>query len=142
MPDANTAAMKRAVSLAFICLLPAVSQASVELTAHSYIHNPSGQSHTVFHLANYKKGLFFGSCGPSTRSLQWEYHIELTGKGPDYRMSEIELKDSSFQTVQLQGGSIHLVPAKRTATISLVLKQNSGAKEFVGNGTFKIKGED
>src|SRR5262245_7012061 len=133
MLDANTSAMKRTVLLAFVCLMPAMSRASVELTSHSYIHNPSGQPHTVFHLANYKKGLFFGSCGPSTRSLQWEYHIELTGKGPEYSMSDIELKDGNFQTVQLETGSIRLDPGKHTATISLVVKQNSGTKEFIGN---------
>lgn len=141
MPDANTSAMKRAVLLGLICFLPAVSRASVELSAHSYVHNPSGQPHTVFHLAKYKKGLFFGSCGPSTRSLQWEYHIEVTGKGPDYGLSDIELKDGNFQMLQLEAGSIRLDPKKHTATISLFVKQNSGAKEFVGNGTFKVKRE-
>jgi len=133
--------MKRVVLLALICLLPVISFGAVELTSHSYVHNPSGQLHVVFHLANYKKGLFFGSCGPSTRSLQWEYHIEITGKGPEYRMPDIELKDGNFQTVHLQAGSILLDPAKHTATISLTVKQDSGAKEFVGNGTFKIKRE-
>ena len=134
--------MKRLVLLALICLLPVGSRGAVELTSHSYLHNPSGQVHVVFHLANYKKGLFFGSCGPSTRSLRWEYHLELTGKGPDYSISDIELKDGNLQTVQLQAGSIRLDAGKHTATISLLVKQDSGGKEFVGNGTFKIKRKD
>lgn len=122
-------------------LLPLGAQASVELNSHSYVHNPSGQVHVVFHLASYKKGLFFGSCGPSTRSLQWEYSLELKGEGPDYTTREIELRDSNCQVIQVDSGSIRLDHKKHRATIYILVKQNDQVREFVGNGVFKIKPE-
>jgi hypothetical protein len=126
--------------LLLLCLLTAAS-AGVKLSSHSYIHSPSGRVHVVLRLADYKRGLFFGSCGPSTRSLQWEYHLELTSAGPNYVKDEIELKDSDFHSLPLAAGTIDIDEKKRTARISLELKQDSGAKPFVGNGTFKIQKE-
>src|SRR5258706_15729232 len=51
---------------------------------HSYGHQPGGTTHFAFHLASYKRGLFFGSSGPSTMSLDWSFDFDLSGDGPIY----------------------------------------------------------
>ncbi len=111
---------------------------STELTYHSYVHNPSGRIHYVLHLADYERGLFFGSCGPSTRSLQWEYTIELAGPGPSYGRNEIEVTDGNLRRLPVASGGVTLDPAKRTAAINLVVSgPETGA--FRGNGTFLLR---
>jgi hypothetical protein len=133
--------MERALLFLFLCCLPGAAEAGIELKSHSYVHSPSGQVHFVFHLANYRRGLFFGSCGPSTRSLQWEYSIELTGAGPAYGTNKIEIKDSNFQMVPLDSGSIQVDQNTHKATISLKVKPGFQAMDFIGNGTFNLKTE-
>ena len=86
--------MQKLFLIVCIFLLPGFLNAAVQLTGHSYVHRPSGQTHWVFHLASYKRGLFFGSCGLASRSLQWEYYIEAKGAGPNYASSDLEVKDS------------------------------------------------
>jgi|GEM_PF-3459119 len=111
------------------------------ITWHSYIHNPSGQIHFSLYFANYKRGLFFGSCGPSTRSLQWEYHIELKGVGPIYTKETIELKDGDFHPMLLESGSILVDQDKRTAKIDIAVIQNSKVQQFIHNGTYRMQKE-
>ncbi|HTL59798.1 MAG TPA: hypothetical protein VL361_29270 [Candidatus Limnocylindrales bacterium] len=131
--------MLKALLIFALCLAPVTIRAEVQLTSHSYIHNPSGQTHVVFHLASYKRGWFFGSCGPSTRSLQWEYQIEMKGAGPNYRKDDIELKDGDYRPIPLEDGVITIEEKSHKATISLTPKQDLSGKTFHGNGTYKIQ---
>jgi len=128
----------RLLAVVALSVLPAAAQGGVQLTSHSYIHNPSGQTHVVFHLVSYKRGLFFGSCGPSTRSLQWEYYIEMKGKGPTYAEEDIEVKDGEYRLIPIESGSITIDTKTHQAQICLTVRQNSGAKAFVGNGDYKM----
>jgi hypothetical protein len=134
--------IQRLLVIILLCLLAGTAVAGVQLTSHSYVHNPSGQTHVVFHLASYKRGLFFGSCGPSTRSLQWEYHLEMKGPGPNYTRDEIEIKDSEYRPLALDAGTITVDAKARTARILLTVNQDSGAKAFVGNEEYKIRQDE
>src|ERR1035438_1899968 len=71
------------------CLTSSANAGTILDFWHSYTHQPSGVTHYSFHIANYKRGLFFGSCGPSAKSLQWEYDMDLTGCGPIYHKEQI-----------------------------------------------------
>lgn len=120
------------------------AQAGTELDFwHSYTHQPSGVTHFSFHIANYKRGLFFGSCGPSTRSLQWEYDVDLAGAGPVYKGEQITLRQEGKQ-VPVASGTISVDAQQQHATIDLRTTQpgtNSpaGATNFLGNGTHRIR---
>ena len=105
---------------------------------HSYTHQPSGVIHYSFQIACYKKGLFFGSCGPSTRSLQWEYDIDLAGNGPVYQKEQVAIS-SEGKKVEVMSGTITVSPKAGEATISLRLKSSVAQLEFVGNGTHPIR---
>jgi hypothetical protein len=74
---------------------PTKAQAGTELDFWHSCAPPSGPTHFSFHVANYKRGLFFGSCGISTRSLQWEYDVTLTGNGPVYQQDQIAVMMSA-----------------------------------------------
>src|SRR5260370_24175421 len=76
---------------------------------HFYTHQPSGVTHYSFHIANYKRGLFFGSCGPSTRWLQWEYDVDLAGNGPVYEKRQVALTTEG-KHVEVISGSITIDP--------------------------------
>src|SRR5512135_3553561 len=94
----------------FLCFLSAAAnaQAGTELDFwHSYTHQPSGVVHFSFHLANYKRGFFFGSCGLATRSLQWEYDVDLAGAGPRYTSDQITLRREGKE-VSIVSGTINL----------------------------------
>ena len=131
--------MQRVVAIIALSLLPIETQASVQLTSHAYVQSPSGQTHVVFHLVNYKRGLFFGSCGPSTRSLRWEYYLEMKGNGPNYAKDDIAVKDGEYRLIPIESGSITIDPKTHQARISLEIKQDSVAKAFIGNGEYKIR---
>src|SRR5438105_12438651 len=83
---------------------PARAEAKLDFW-HSYTHQPSGVIHYSFQIASYKRGLFFGSCGPSTRSLQWEYDIDLTGPGPVYQADQISMT-SDLKKVPIGSGTL------------------------------------
>jgi hypothetical protein len=104
---------------------------------HSYIHQPSGAIHYSFQIASYKRGLFFGSCGPSTRSLQWEYDIDLAGAGPVYRKDQIAIT-SEAKRVELFSGTITIDLRRHEATINLQIKSSGSDVSFPGNGTNQI----
>ncbi len=110
------------------------------ITWHSYVH-PSGQIRYDLHLTNYKRGIFFGSCGPSTYSLQWEYRIELKGAGPNYTGEEIELQDGTFHRIPVASGSILLDGKKQSAKIDISVLQDSNSIPFTHNGTYAMKKE-
>jgi hypothetical protein len=111
------------------------------ITWHSYIHKPSGQIHYRLHLASYKRGLFFGSCGPATRSLQWEYHLELKGVGPRYSKEAIELEDGDRHPVPVDSGSILFDQGSNTATIEIAVLQHATVLQFAHNGTYRMQKE-
>ena len=105
---------------------------------HSYTHQPSGVIHYSFQIASYKRGLFFGSCGPSTRSLQWEYDIDLNGPGPTYHAADIVVT-SDGKAVQVLDGTIAIGAGQKEATIALRVKGPSGVSSFPAKGTFLIR---
>jgi hypothetical protein len=117
--------------------LPARGETKLDFW-HSYIHQPSGVIHYSFQIARYKRGLFFGSCGPSTRSLQWEYDIDLAGKGPVYQREAVTMT-SEGKKVELRSGTITVGPKSGEATINLRIKSAGTELEFAGNGTHQIR---
>src|SRR5580765_4843427 len=60
---------------------------------HSYVHAQTRERHYGFHLAQCKRGIFWGSCGPSTKSLQWSFTFDLAGDGPVYDAKRISISD-------------------------------------------------
>jgi hypothetical protein len=104
---------------------------------HSYLHNPSGVTHYSFHLASYKRGLFFGSCGPSTRSLQWEYEVDLAGAGPAYEASKITVT-SEGKKIDVASGTIKIDLPNNKATIDLRVVGGNATNSFGGNGAYRI----
>ena len=130
------------------CLLYLFSGAKVSAGTeldfwHSYTHQPSGSIHFSFHIANYKRGLFFGSCGPSTRSLQWGFDLDLAGPGPVYSKDQITLTRDG-KPVTIASGSINVDAKQDHATIRLQTcaagtNQPAIPADFPGNGTHRIK---
>jgi hypothetical protein len=118
--------------------LSAEAHAEIKLDFwHSYTHQPSGVTHYSFHIASYKRGLFFGSCGPSTRSLQWEYDIDLSGNAPIYHKDQMTIT-SEGKRVEVESGTITIDPKQRETTIDLRVKGPAGVTNFFGNGTHRI----
>jgi len=105
---------------------------------HYYIHQPSGIVHYSFQIANYKRGLFFGSCGPSTRSLQWGYDIDLAGPGPVYQKEQITIT-SDATPVEVVSGTIRYDAKSNQAILNLRVRSTAGELVFPGNGTHSIK---
>jgi hypothetical protein len=105
---------------------------------HSYVHQPSGVIHYSFQIASYKRGLFFGSCGPSTRSLQWEYDIDLAGPGPVYGKDQIKVT-SDTKPVGVVSGTIRYDAKRDVAALDLRVQSASGESAFPGNGAHSIK---
>jgi hypothetical protein len=105
---------------------------------HSYVHQPSGVIHYSFQIASYKRGIFFGSCGLSTRSLQWEYDIDLAGAGPVYQKDNITVT-SEARRIQIVSGDIRIGSKQGEATINLRVKSSGSEADFYGNGTHSIK---
>jgi len=103
---------------------------------HSYVP-PTGVTHYSFQIANYKRGLFFGSCGPSTRSLCWQYDIDLTGPGPVYQKEQIGMR-ADLQPVNVVAGTIRVDSVRHQVVIDLRL-QNTNSMAFPGNGTYPFK---
>jgi hypothetical protein len=58
---------------------------------HSYVRAQTQETHFGFHLSQYKRGLFWGSCGPSTKSLQWSFTFDLAGDGPIYATGQFSV---------------------------------------------------
>ena len=105
---------------------------------HSYVHQPSGVIHYSFQIASYKRGLFFGSCGPSTRSLQWEYDIDLSGPGPVYEKDQIRIT-SDTKPIGVVSGTIRYDAKRNEAALDLRVQSSPGESAFPGNGTHSIK---
>jgi hypothetical protein len=124
--------------LLLLASTPHFAQAETKLDFwHSYVHQPSGVTHYSFQIARYKRGLFFGSCGPSTRSLQWEYDIDLTGTGPLYHKQQVTVT-SEGKKVEVVSGTITIDFKQNQATIDLQLKVSGADLPFQANGTHPI----
>jgi hypothetical protein len=129
----------RWLTICGVAFLATVAQAETKLDFwHSYIHQPSGIVHYSFRIASYKRGLFFGSCGPSTRSLQWEYDIDLAGKGPVYQKEQINVT-AEGKNIEVVSGSITLSPDTSRASINLRVHSSGADLDFAANGTHPIK---
>ena len=122
-----------------VALLATIARGETKLDFwHSYIHQPDGVIHYSFRIASYKRGLFFGSCGPSTRSLQWEYDIDLAGKGPLYQKDQINIT-SEGKKIEVISGTITLSPDTSQATFILRVHLSGADLDFAGNGSHQIK---
>ncbi len=133
--------MRTAVLAALaLCALLIAGCDSTGVSWHSYVH-PSGQIHYSLHLASYRRGIFFGSCGPSTYSLQWEYRIDLQGAGPGYTRDAITLQDGDFHRLMVDSGAIVLDLDRKSAKIDLAVLQDSKARPFPHNGIFTMSKE-
>jgi hypothetical protein len=88
-------------------------------------------------LTSYRRGIFFGSCGPATKSLRWEYSFTLKGDGPVYRAAGIEIKDGALQPVGVRWGSIALT--ERTIRIDLAIDGKGRTVPFPYNGEYRIR---
>jgi hypothetical protein len=114
-------------------------QAGIELDFwHTYIHSPTGVPHYSFHLANYKRGLFFGSCGPSTRSQRWFFTFDLAGDGLTYTPGQVTLSSDEPRAVKVTGGTVTIDPKHEKAVIALQVDAAGVPTAFVGNGTYRI----
>src|SRR5437763_3146604 len=81
-------------------------------------------------LKEFKRGLFFGSCGPSTKSVQWEYNFTLSGKGVEYAPKDITIKDTSLKPVEVTGGRITLDEKRESVQIDIKIKKDGVELDF------------
>ena len=132
--------MRAVLGLLLVFSLTRVASAGTEVSLwHSYTNQPSGQFRFAFDLKNLKRGVFFGSCGASTRSLQWEYGFELKGRAREYAKDTIELKDANFQLVPVDSGKILVDEKKSIVQIIIKVSTNGVAQDFIGNGIYKLR---
>ncbi|HZR18514.1 MAG TPA: hypothetical protein VFE51_14570 [Verrucomicrobiae bacterium] len=130
--------LARGLFLAGVILCQSLAHAETRLDFwHSY-SPPTGIVHYSFQLASYKRGVFFGSCGPSTRSLKWEYDIDLEGIGPVYTKEQIKIT-SDAKPIEIVSGTISIEAKQSEANLRLRVRSAGGDSEFVGNGTHRIK---
>jgi hypothetical protein len=112
---------------------------SAELQAGSEAKLSEGTNRHTVEIRNYKRGLFWGSCGPSTRSMQWEYTFTLTGNGPLFKGDNIAVKDGNLKDVPISGGTIALDTKQHSIRIDLKLNDRAAEKPFPYNGRYKLK---
>jgi hypothetical protein len=86
-------------------------------------------------LEKFRRGLFFGSCGPATRSLTAEYSFTLRGDGPVYRKESIEMRDDARQPMAVHAGSITV--GNGTVTIDLSVERKGASVPFPWNGEYR-----
>jgi hypothetical protein len=136
-------ARKAVLILWLLCIVSQSFAGTVLDFWHAYQHQPSGVTHFSFHIANYKRGLFFGSCGPSTRSLQWAYEVDLAGPGPAYGTNDIRISTDG-RPLTVVAGTITISGKQDSAAIQIQTKQSGTnspgpALSFAGNGTHPIR---
>ncbi|HSU54717.1 MAG TPA: hypothetical protein VLT36_11715 [Candidatus Dormibacteraeota bacterium] len=73
---------------------------------HSYVHAQTHETNYSFHLSDYKRGLFWGSCGPSTKSLQWSFTFDLSGDGPVYTNRQVSISDDNGKPLNIVSGKV------------------------------------
>src|SRR3954467_13068756 len=105
---------------ASVLLVANSSLAGTTLTFwHSYVHAPTREPHYSFQLTHCKRGLFWGSCGPSTKSLQWSFTFDLAGSGPVYETKNISLLDDNGKAVRVVSGQVTTTAKQSTAKIEI-----------------------
>ena len=102
------------------------------------------QTDCAFELRNFKRGLFFGIC-PTTKQLQWSYHFELSGKGPQYGVRMVKVDDSLAFDQQLTkvylkvvSGSVTVDHNAQRVEVDIQVDQAGVTNQFVGNGTYSF----
>jgi hypothetical protein len=129
----------RIICLAVLFIVSANAFAGVTLDFwHSYVPPQTGVTNYSFHLTDYKRGLFWGSCGPSTKSLQWAYTFNLAGNGTNYSSEQIALADDNGKPVKIISGQIAIDTKHGKATIKIEIEQAGATNKFIGNGEYKI----
>ncbi len=122
-----------------LMLFGAKAQAGTTLDFwHSYVPAEKRETHYGFHLTCYKRGLFFGSCGPSTKSLQWAFTFDLAGQGPVYPARQVSVSDDNSQPLRVVSGQVVIDEKRHTATIDLEVESAGRTNKFIGNGTYRI----
>jgi hypothetical protein len=105
---------------------------------HSYVHAQDQQRHYGFHLAQYNRGLFVGSCGLSTKSLRWSFTFDLAGDGPAYDGNKISIADDNGKPVHIISGEVTLDAKRSSAKFQLQIESAGATNTFVGNGEYRI----
>jgi len=134
--------MKKFALALFLLSFTSLAFAGSEIRLwHNYTHQPSGVVHFSFSIADYKRGLFWGSCGPSTRSLKWMYWIDIAGAGPTYGPEKIKFRNDGNLELPEQSpisGEIKVDTKKKRVEINLQVQENGTLRDFEGNGSFAI----
>src|SRR5437879_3336376 len=86
---------------------------------HTYTPSQTAVKHYSFHLGNYRRGIFFGSCGLSTKSQQWAFSVDLAGEGPAYGKEQTTISDNNARPLKIVAGQIRINPSQNTAQIDL-----------------------
>jgi hypothetical protein len=105
---------------------------------HSYVHAQTQERHYSFHLEQCKRGLFWGSCGPGTKSLQWAYTFDLAGDGPVYDVKRILVSDDNGKALRVVSGQVTASAQGSVAKIDIQVESESRTNQFIGNGSYKI----
>ena len=125
-PAAPRAALALAALAATACPGPAATRARVF----------RGDHEREISLESFRRGIFFGSCGPATKSLRWEFSFTLHGEGPVFAAPAIEMKDGALQPVPVRSGSIAL--SDRSIRIDLAIRREGRTVPFPYNGDYRI----
>jgi hypothetical protein len=107
---------------------------------HSYVHGQTQERHYSFHLAQCKRGLFWGSCGPSTKYLQWSFTFDLAGADPVYDPKRISITDDNGKALHVVSGQVTTTAKQSIAKIALEVENEGRTNTFVGNGDYHIHG--
>ncbi len=105
---------------------------------HSYVHGQTRERHYSFHLAQCKRGLFWGSCGPSTKSLQWSFTFDLTGDGPVYDAKRISISDDNGKALHVVSGQVTTTAEGSVAKIDILTERETRTNKFIGNGDYQV----
>src|SRR5690349_21132872 len=90
---------------------------------HAYVPPQTGQKHYSFHVANYKRGIFVGSCGISTKSQQWAFSVDLTGEDSIYGSNRVSVSNDDGKPLKVVSGQITINQKQTLATIDLGIAQ-------------------
>jgi len=133
--------MRKLLIFPFLVTFASIAIAGTEMRSwHRYIP-PDGEPHFAFSVADYKRGLFWGSCGPSTYSLQWMYDFDLAGAGPTFRSGKISFQSEMDPAMRKQtpvSGEIRIDEEKKRIEIQLKVQENGAVRDFEGNGSYAI----
>jgi len=106
---------------------------------HPYASAQTHQTHYSFHVSQYKRGLFWGSCGPSTTSQQWSFNFDLAGEGPVYSSQNIGLSDDNGKALRVVSGEVTTDLKRGRAKIEIEIESSGHTNKFIGNGEYAIR---